>query len=156
MKDSHRHSQRHSMEIDNPSRVLRFWTKVIVGTKDECWIWTGSKDKKGYGSFRVAKDKCNKAHIFSWVLHFGLVPKGLHVDHKCENESCVNPFHLQLLTNEKNNEKSSSPSAENKRKTHCHRGHPFEGDNLYVEPNGRRVCLTCKGARETERRKRAA
>lgn len=144
------------MEIDNPARVLRFWTKVIVGSKDECWWWTGHKDKKGYGNFRVAKDKCSKAHKFSWVLHFGFIPKDLHVDHKCENESCVNPFHLQLLTNQENNEKSTSPSAENKRKTHCIRGHPLFGYNLYVEPSGTRVCIACKTARENERRRRAA
>lgn len=144
------------MEVDNPLRVILFWTKVIVGAKDECWEWQGGKDKKGYGGFRVARDKVNKAHIFSWVLHFGYIPKGLHVDHKCENEGCVNPFHLQLLTNQKNNEKSTSPSAINKRKTHCNRGHAFAGDNLYVGRNGRRVCVTCRNERERSRRRKAA
>lgn len=132
------------MEIYNPSRVLRFWTKVLVGLNDECWLWIGSKDRKGYGQFRVASNKTNKAHIFSYVLHFGLIPKKLHVDHKCSNTSCVNPFHLQLLTNKKNNEKSNSPSAINKRKTHCIHGHSFTKSNTIRYKDGYRRCKTCE------------
>lgn len=37
--------------------------------------------------------------------------------------------------------------------THCPSGHPYSGDNLYVNPAGRRVCKEC--TREAKRRYRA-
>ena len=43
-------------------------------------------------------------------------------------------------------------------KTHCPRGHPYEGDNLYVSPKGDRFCMTCQRERGRlkEQRRRAA
>lgn len=115
----------------------------MVGLSDECWIWTGAKDRKGYGNFCVAVGKTNKAHIFSYYLHKGPVPKGLQVDHECNNPSCVNPDHLQLLTGKKNNEKSTSPSAINKRKSHCKYGHMYTRESTRFE-RGRRICKICE------------
>ena len=42
-----------------------------------------------------------------------------------------------------------------KLQTHCKRGHPFEGDNLHILPNGYRLCLECRRAtgRESARRR---
>lgn len=139
------------METHNPLRVLLFWVKVVVGGDDDCWPWQGSRDRKGYGHFRCAKGKTNKAHIFSFVLHGGKLNKGDHVDHECNNPPCVNPKHLRKLSNGENNARSMSPSAINARKTHCIRGHAFEGDNLYIRGDGARECLTCKKQREAER-----
>jgi hypothetical protein len=31
----------------------RFWSKIVVLGKDECWLWTGGKDKDGYGKFAI-------------------------------------------------------------------------------------------------------
>lgn len=36
-------------------------------------------------------------------------------------------------------------------KPNCPQGHPYEGDNLYIDPRGRRVCRACK--REWARKK---
>ncbi len=139
------------MEIHNPLRVLLYYTKVIVGGPDDCWPWTGSVDRKGYGDFHVAKGKTNKAHIFSFLLHGGKLKPGQHVDHKCNNPPCQNPKHLRPLSNKKNNARSQSPSAINARKTHCIRGHPLSGPNLYVRPNGHRSCRKCHAEREVKR-----
>jgi hypothetical protein len=134
------------METNNPLRIFLFWTKVIVDLPEKCWLWTGAKDQKGYGNFVTAVGKIKKAHKFSWVLHFGPIPAGMQVDHKCEATSCCNPFHLQLLTGYKNNEKSNSASAINKRKTHCKYGHEFSDENI-IRRNGRRYCITCEKER---------
>jgi HNH endonuclease len=136
------------MEIDNPFRILLYFTKVIVNEPDDCWPWVGGVDRKGYGHFRVAKGKTNKAHIFGFLLAGGNLKLGEHVDHICNNPLCQNPSHLRALDNRSNNARSQSPSAINGRKTHCIRGHPFDGDNLIVRKNGYRECLTCKMDRE--------
>lgn len=134
------------VEIDDPLRVWRFWAKVAVGLENECWKWLGAKDQKGYGNFTCAKGIVRKAHIFSWVLHFGEIPAGLQVDHECNHPFCVNPNCLQLLTGPENNEKSNSASAVNKRKTHCKHNHEFSDENT-IRKNGRRYCITCEKER---------
>lgn len=130
------------VEIDDPFRVWRFWSKVAVGFDNECWKWLGASDGK-YGNFTCAKGITRKAHIFSWVLHFGPIPAGMQVDHECENTWCVNPFCLQLLTGPENNEKSNSASAINKRKTHCKNLHDFDEKNTIIRGT-RRICKQCE------------
>jgi hypothetical protein len=43
--------------------------------------------------------------------------------------------------------RGESPSAVNARRTHCHRGHPFNEENTYIRPNGQRTCIACIRAR---------
>jgi hypothetical protein len=40
-----------------------------------------------------------------------------------------------------------------RRQGYCSRGHPMAGDNLYVSPNGYRMCRTCRRRRDAERRR---
>jgi hypothetical protein len=80
----------------------RFWSKVDVGTPEECWPWTGSRNELGYGSFRSAggrQGRTIKAHRLAFVLAHGspleLAPADF-VCHHCDNPSCCNPAHLYL------------------------------------------------------------
>jgi hypothetical protein len=72
----------------------RFWAKV-KRTAD-CWGWEGGKHHWGYGIFHAWYSHAIVAHRFSYMLHYGPIPKGALVCHHCDNPECTNPEHLFL------------------------------------------------------------
>lgn len=112
-----------------------------------CWIWTGSPSNTGYGRFSM-DGKRKSAHV--WALEFASVeiPEGHEVDHLCRVQLCVNPSHLEPVTMYENVMRGISFSAENKRKTHCARGHEYNEENTRttITPAGtaRRKCRVCE------------
>ena len=75
-----------------------------------------------------------KAHRFNYELYRGSIDSILPLDHLCRNHSCVNPLHLEQVTHWENTLRGSTPAATDARKTHCIRGHPLAGKNLYLRP----------------------
>ena len=121
------------------SNILeRFWSKVEK--TDGCWIWRGTKDWKGYGDFMIRK-KHHRAHKLAYELLVGSVPENRVLDHLCRNRGCVNPAHLEPVTNTENIRRGVRKTLQ----THCKRGHPLEGDNLrpLKLKKGVRECVTC-------------
>lgn len=117
-----------------------------------CWLWTGYLNDRGYGTFRVGKQML-RAHraVYSWLVE--LPPEDAVANHLCLVRNCVNPDHLEFVTQQKNVHYSYSPAGRNVRKTHCKREHPLAGDNLYTKPSGQRICRTCKNKEQNEARR---
>ncbi len=128
----------------------RFWgmvDKVSEQNTGGCWIWTGSFfGGKNYGQFHVRRkpEKNWRAHRFSYTITKGEIPKGMTLDHLCMNPSCVNPDHLEPVTQTENNRRKPKQLI-------CGRGH------LRV-PGTRRckICSTkCRPGRSPESRRGA-
>lgn len=106
-----------------------------------CWMWMGSLSTK-YGTYyRLGRNYA--AHRLVFLALGGAIPDGLVLHHKCRNCWCVNPDHLEPLSNKANVLAGTSPTAANGRKTHCYRGHPLSGDNLLRKNRSLRECRTC-------------
>lgn len=77
-------------------RLKQSYDKYVVRNDNGCWGWTGTPSKK-YGSLQYGgKYKTVGIHVASWIIHFGEIPNGLWVLHKCDNSRCSNPEHLFL------------------------------------------------------------
>lgn len=105
----------------------------------ECWTWTGSLTRDGYGRMSVL-DVSKLAHRVTYEHLIGPVPEGLTLDHLCRVRSCVNPSHLEPVTQAVNVARGLNL---NTLKTHCKRGHAFDQRNTYLRPAGGRACRTC-------------
>ena len=116
--------------------MRRLENKFDRGSAKSCWEWKGASGSFGHGIVRISgKNHC--AHRVVYELMVGAIPKGLVLDHTCRNPSCVNPNHLDPVSQRENVIRS-------KTMTHCPHGHPYSGDNLYIAPSGGRQCRACR------------
>lgn len=121
----------------------RFMEKVSVD-ESGCWLWTAYIDQKGYGVFGVTRRDLYKAHRYSYQMHIGEIPEGKQLDHLCRVRHCVNPAHLEPVTNQENVIRGVNARPA---KTHCKSGHELTDDNTYYHPKkGWRDCIKCRKA----------
>ena len=126
------------------SIVDRVLTKVEFDNENHCWNWIGAKNWLQYGVLYI-KGKFYFAHRLSYMIFKGQIPNGLVLDHLCRNYSCINPDHLEAVTQGVNASRGTSFSAINKAKKYCPKGHLLEGDNLIKSDRdrGKRGCKKC-------------
>ena len=124
--------------------------KHIRVADNGCWEWTAArrKGKWPYGLINVWQ-KILQAHRVSYEAFRGPIPEGLQLDHLCRNPPCVNPDHLEIVTNEENGRRGLAASVNagiQLAKTHCPKGHPYDEANTY-HYKGKRDCRECQRQR---------
>lgn len=133
-----------------PTLRERFDAKWKLNAKNGCWEWTRPL-VNGYGRFCVDAYP-QVASRAGYEIYKGKIPGGLHLDHLCRNRCCVNPDHLEPVTNSENVKRGIVTEVHRARqaaKTHCKRGHPLSGKNL-KRTSKQRICLACRLLRKRE------
>lgn len=118
----------------------RFWSKV--DKSGPCWLWLASTDGRGYGKINVG-GKLVPAHRLSFIWSLGSIPDDKQLDHLCRNHRCVNPNHLEPVTQQVNPLRGETIVASHARKTACPLGHPY----TKRRDRNARECRICKNDR---------
>lgn len=93
------------------------------------------------------------AHRVSHVLYKGPIPNGLVIDHLCRNPSCVNPDHLEAVTQKENVHRGIRGVLKDLRprvatmfeNRVCLNGHPIvKIEETYLHPTGYLMCKQCR------------
>lgn len=130
-----------------PTPVLDRFAARIALTETGCIEWLGATTGAGYAQIKLTPAEGKRlvyVHRWSYEYHKGPIPPGLTIDHLCRNTICVNPDHLEAVTQRVNNLRSPrNPASLNAAKTHCVHGHPLTPENLYISRCGHRTCRAC-------------
>lgn len=125
----------------------------LIKRVNGCWEWQGRLTYQGYGQtstgYRTENSrKTRPAHVVSYETFVGEIPKHLVLDHLCRNKACINPSHLEPVTQAENVRRAvpfrdgAKYGAFKRSQTHCKNGHEFD----YISPIGKRGCKTCRNA----------
>lgn len=149
----------------------RFWEKVdkngpVIKARPDlgpCWIWAKSTRDNGYGQFNFY-GRMLGAHRVAYLFTHGSVPDDLQLDHlchthdpdcaggvTCEHRRCVNPDHLEPVSQKENLARGNGIGAKNSARTECKHGHPFNDANTRVY-KGARLCRQCHRDRRRVKR----
>ena len=110
-----------------------------VEITDDCWLWNGYVNSRGYGTAYV-NGRTREAYRALYELIVGPVPNGLHLDHLCRVTRCVNPYHLEPVTHAENMRRAAAA------RTHCKNGHEWSEATTYLY-QGKRDCRACNTER---------
>lgn len=116
-------------------------------TINGCWEWMGQISSHGYALL-------NKTYMHreSYSLWHKTIPDNLQIDHLCRNTKCINPSHLEAVTQRENLLRGATITAINASKTHCINGHEFTPENIWIRTGkgGGRCCRECSRIRTRE------
>jgi hypothetical protein len=134
-----------------PEPIVRFHGYVDVDDNG-CWNWTGQRKSSGYGKF-FAYGKHHNAHRWGYEFLVGPIPEGLQLDHLCRNRACVNPDHLEPVTNGENQIRRYV-AARLEGPVFCKSGrHEMTDQNSHTDSRGKTRCRACNNEANSARDK---
>jgi len=83
------------------THIERFKANADVGDDDECWPWKAGKDDEDYGVYS-GPDGVERATRYAYKIFKGDLPEDAVIMHKCNQPSCVNPNHLEAVSQAEN------------------------------------------------------
>ena len=131
----------------DPRLPERFWSKVRIDTLFGCWIWTGSKNDKGYGTFWWG-GRMRYTHAVTTEVLVGPIPEDHEIDHLCRVTLCCRPErpHTEPATHAVNLQRGNTglvTGARLRARTMCANGHPFDDTNTIDRGTEGRGCRVC-------------
>ena len=117
----------------------------LIDASGDCWEWTGTITSLGYGRLEH-NDRRWLAHRLVWTLLVGMIEPNRTLDHLCQNRRCVNPDHLEPVTQGVNARRALHRSV-------CKKGHILSiKKNRYQYATGSVVCRPCDLERQAKNR----
>lgn len=120
-----------------------FTAKVRADTG--CHIWIGATNNKGYGILGIGGGVRALAHRVAYEAEYGPIPDGMVIDHVCRVRNCVNPLHLEPVSQAENNRRGRNAAALAVGDV-CQNGHLIGAGDLYIRTDGHTECHHCRRA----------
>ena len=125
------------------TQLENFWSRVDKSS--DCWLWTGSINRDGYGNVGIS-GQSYLTHRVAYTAIKGEIPPMLVIDHLCRVRNCVNPEHLEAVTNRENIARgfpgrTKTPPGEER--VTCKLGHRLTGYNAMTDGRGYVRCREC-------------
>ena len=135
------------------SKVLRerFEERCAPCPVTGCWWWAGRPISQSvpYSRIRIGNQKKLLAHRLAFELFKGPIQPGLVIDHLCRNPECVNPDHLEAVSQRVNILRSPTSLATiYANRTSCDRGH---NNWRPRKDSSGRYCVECRRIRNAAR-----
>ena len=89
--------------MERPGTPLAVRLENRTADEGECRVWTGFRNKDGYGVMNNTSG-ARLVHRAAYELVHGPTPPGMVIDHMCHNPACVRVEHLQAVTPSENSQ----------------------------------------------------
>lgn len=85
--------ERHQIGEISDFHISNLWDRIVRGSEDECWRWTGMTNQFGFPEFYIDGVVHSALRVLYVVTH-GHIVREHNVLHQCRNISCMNPKHF--------------------------------------------------------------